>query len=92
MPKCFMCGSADIEELTRVPAAKIARRYRDTFNIDVQRLFSDKEIRLLKCKTCDLRFYFPLDAGDGVVEPMQVKRLLDRSGVINPEVIGNCLV
>jgi 2-polyprenyl-3-methyl-5-hydroxy-6-metoxy-1,4-benzoquinol methylase len=64
MTHCLLCNSTDTKEIGDIASKRIIKKYLDTYKIDVAHLFNDGKIKLIKCNSCELRFYFPLVTGD----------------------------
>jgi 2-polyprenyl-3-methyl-5-hydroxy-6-metoxy-1,4-benzoquinol methylase len=64
MANCLLCNSDDIIEVGSVQVKEIAKKYLKIFNADITNLFSYHEIKLIQCRSCDLKFYSPLVPGD----------------------------
>ena len=63
---CLYCGADAITRIAEVEVARLIEVYRKGFGVDVERLFSDTSARLtlVSCRTCELRWFSPLVAGD----------------------------
>jgi 2-polyprenyl-3-methyl-5-hydroxy-6-metoxy-1,4-benzoquinol methylase len=64
MTKCLLCNSTDTKILSSVATKKIVQLYLEYFKSDFSYLFSDGEIKLMKCTSCGLMFYIPQVSGD----------------------------
>ena len=63
---CPLCHKLDHDTVVRIDSRDLAKLYAWKLKVDVTREFSDvSEIELLHCKTCDLRFFFPIVAASG---------------------------
>jgi len=64
MINCLLCNSTDNEVICKVDSKKIIRRYLNAFKTDFSYLFNESEIKLIRCNSCDLRFFIPIVSGD----------------------------
>jgi 2-polyprenyl-3-methyl-5-hydroxy-6-metoxy-1,4-benzoquinol methylase len=64
MNTCLLCHSSRLKKIAEVDSRKIVGLYLKTFNSDFSYLFNQRQVKLLECDTCGLRFYDPQVAGD----------------------------
>lgn len=64
MINCLLCSSPDVSEIASVSSKRIIKEYLRTYKLDLSHLFQEPLIRLMRCKVCDLMFYWPSVAGD----------------------------
>ena len=61
---CLLCQSDNIIQIAKIDVNQIIKKYRKYFHVDFKYLFKVDDINLLKCTNCDLRFFYPMVAGD----------------------------
>ncbi|MEJ7769419.1 MAG: methyltransferase domain-containing protein [Chitinophagaceae bacterium] len=64
MKHCLLCASTETEVIGSVDTDGLIKRYRNLFKADFSYLFTTSVIKLVRCNSCDLKFYDPIVAGD----------------------------
>lgn len=64
-PICILCGSNDITILESINTRYLAALYKKRAHVNVESFFNGDRIEYCNCKKCELKFYWPLQIGDG---------------------------
>lgn len=62
---CPLCTCGNTRLVSSFAAEKLIGLYKQRFNIDVRKYLTNSTIDLLDCPECGLRYFDPIDCGDG---------------------------
>ena len=63
-PTCLLCEEKSLTTVDEIHSSDITLLYKNSFGVEVDRLFRTKTIQFQKCQSCDLRFFNPPVVGD----------------------------